>query len=77
MPKASGKEKAPQPPSESHALDLTESLEMAKGPVPPENVLKIFRINIITSGIHFYRRQVSVDLGLHVDVLVWHFAVVG
>lgn len=63
MPKASGKEKAPKAPLECPTLGS----EVAKEPVPPQKVLKIFRINIIAHGLPFCRRQVSLDLGMCAD----------
>lgn len=57
MPKSSPKEKAPQTPPESLALELLDLKEVARE--PSQKVLKIFRINIITQGLPFCRRRVS------------------
>lgn len=64
MPKASGKEKAPLAIPESQALDIVADpkvvVKVAKEPpLPPQKVLRIFSINIITQGLPFCRRRVS------------------
>lgn len=57
MPKSLPKEKAPQVPPESLALELLDPKGVARE--PSQKVLKIFRINIITQGLPFCRRRVS------------------
>lgn len=57
MPKSLPKEKAPQAPLESLALELLDPKEVTKE--PSQKVLKIFSINIITQGLPFCRRRVS------------------
>lgn len=57
MPKSLPKEKAPQAPLESLALELFDPKEVTKE--PSQKVLKIFSINIITQGLPFCRRRVS------------------
>lgn len=64
MPKASGKEKAPQALPESQALKLADPKEVAKEPLPPQKVLRIFSINIIAQGLPFCRRRVSRGSGI-------------
>lgn len=59
MTKSSGKEKAPQAPPESLALELADPKEVTKEPIPPQKVLKIFSINIIAQSLPFCRRRVS------------------
>lgn len=69
MPKSSSKEKAPQAPLESQALELADPKEVAKEPLPPQKVtkeplppqkvLRIFSINIIAQSLPFCRRRVS------------------
>lgn len=59
MPKSSSKEKAPQAPPESKALELADPKEVAKEPLPPQKVLRIFSINIIAQSLPFCRRRVS------------------
>lgn len=57
MPKSLPKEKAPQAPPESLAVEHLDPKEVAKE--PSQKVLKIFSINIITQGLPFCRRRVS------------------
>ncbi|XP_007230293.3 F-box/WD repeat-containing protein 7 isoform X2 [Astyanax mexicanus] len=59
MPKASGKEKAPRALPESKALELADPKEVTKEPMPPQKVLRIFSINIITQGLPFCRRRMK------------------
>ncbi|XP_065110762.1 F-box/WD repeat-containing protein 7 isoform X2 [Paramisgurnus dabryanus] len=59
MPKSSGKEKAPQALPESQALGLADPKEVAKEPLPPQKVLKIFSINIIAQSLPFCRRRMK------------------
>lgn len=61
MPKSLPKEKAPQAPVESLALELVDPKEAARE--PSQKVLKIFSINIITQGLPFCRRRVSESPG--------------
>lgn len=49
-----GKEASQAPPEEP-----AEAEDVAKGPLPPQKVLKIFSINIIAQGLPFCRRRVS------------------
>lgn len=51
------KEKTPQAPPETLALELLDPKEVVREPSP--KVLKIFSINIITQGLPFCRRRVS------------------
>ncbi|XP_051993250.1 F-box/WD repeat-containing protein 7-like isoform X2 [Xyrauchen texanus] len=59
MPKSSAKEKAPQAPPESKALELADPKEVAKEPLPPQKILKIFSINIIAQSLPFCRRRMK------------------
>lgn len=56
-----GKEKAKHDLLENQALHLAESKIMAADSLPPQKVLKIFSINIITQGLPFCRKRVSVN----------------
>lgn len=53
-----GKETSRVPP-ENPPLDPADARDGAKEPLPPQKVLKIFSINIITQGLPFCRRRVS------------------
>ncbi|GAA6080821.1 F-box/WD repeat-containing protein 7 isoform X2 [Tachysurus ichikawai] len=57
MPKSLPKEKAPQAPPGSLALELLDPKEVSRE--PSQKVLKIFSINIITQGLPFCRRRFS------------------
>lgn len=57
---ASGKEKALLVPLECKAGNLADPKDVAREPLPPHKVLKIFSINIIAQGLPFCRRRVSI-----------------
>lgn len=61
MPNAArGKETLPVAALEAQPLDPADPKDVAREPLPPQKVLKIFSINIITQGLPFCRRRVSV-----------------
>lgn len=61
MPNAArGKETLPVAAAEGQPLEPAEPKDVAREPLPPQKVLKIFSINIIAQGLPFCRRRVSV-----------------
>lgn len=61
MPNAArGKETLPMAVQEGQSLDPADPKDVAREPLPPQKVLKIFSINIIAQGLPFCRRRVSV-----------------
>lgn len=59
MPTAACGKETSQVPPEDPPPDPAEAKDVAKGPLPPQKVLKIFSINIIAQGLPFCRRRVS------------------
>lgn len=57
---AHGKETLPIAALEGQPLDPADTKDVAREPLPPQKVLKIFSINIIAQGLPFCRRRVSV-----------------
>lgn len=61
MPNAAhGKETLSIDALDDQPLDPTDTKDVAREPLPPQKVLKIFSINIIAQGLPFCRRRVSV-----------------
>lgn len=56
---AGGKEKTLHVALGNHPLEKADPKDVAKEPLPPQKVLKIFSINIIAQGLPFCRRRVS------------------
>lgn len=60
MPNAAqGKETFPIAAVEGQPLHPADAKDVAREPLPPQKVLKIFSINIITQGLPFCRRRVG------------------
>lgn len=60
MPNAACGKETLHVPLESQPLDLADSKDVVREPLPPQKVLKIFSINIIAQGLPFCRRRVSI-----------------